>query len=71
VAIVGTTGVETPSTDETAGVDAMSKVERMDGVLDRERPAVEMSAERNGGLARTDLGEKLAYVVEGVGCAHV
>jgi hypothetical protein len=27
-------------------------------------------AERKGCLARSSLSEKLAYVVDGVGCAH-
>jgi hypothetical protein len=42
----------------------------MDGEFDREHSMIEMPAELKGGLARPDLSEKLAYVVEGVGCAH-
>ena len=55
VAIVIAAGVETTSADESAGVDAVLEVERMDGVLDWEGAMVEVSAEGEGGLARPGL----------------
>jgi hypothetical protein len=70
VAVVVAAGVETASADEPAGFDSVLEVERMDGELDWEGATIEMPGEGDGGLARTDLGEELAYVIDGVGCAH-